>query len=196
MLAAGGHYLRSPHPRSPGFRCLRPTRADWHARIAGRRIRQPYGGMLDPRSSPTSARSTGRAAMAGRNPPFVDMPVSVTRLLERTATSDAAVIRQASRDQGGCELAGRHVLLAAVAREMEAHAEAGSLARWRAICSSACAPDMPWSNRSCRRNCRLPRHPTRAPSRSDDAPLVLIVDDDRSTPSRPAPRPAGGFRIG
>ena len=194
-LAAGmdGH-LPKPLTLEALAECL-GRRLDWHARIAepdasGDHTAAP----LDPAIFARLREALG-AAMAGAIRPFVeDMPVYVTRLERAIATGDAAVIRQTAHAIKGAAGNLGAVHLAAVAREMETHAEAGSL---------AVAGDLLIGLRTeyalveplLSAELELPATPE-APFRSDDAPLVLIVDDDRSTRSalRHALR-GGGFRV-
>jgi len=127
--------------------------------------------------------------------PFVeDMPSYVARLEHAVASSDAAVLRQtahAIKGAAGNLGAGN---LAAVAREMEVHAEAGALAE---------AGDLLVSLRTeyalveplLTAELDLPAVEECA-TRDQDAPRILIADDDRST--RSALRHAlrrGGFVV-
>ncbi|MBL8441572.1 MAG: response regulator, partial [Betaproteobacteria bacterium] len=178
-LAAGmdGH-LPKPLTLEALAECL-GRRLDWHARIAepdasGDHTAAP----LDPAIFARLREALG-AAMADAIRPFVeDMPVYVTRLERAIATGDAAVIRQTAHAIKGAAGNLGAVHLAAVAREMETHAEAGSL---------AVAGDLLIGLRTeyalveplLSAELELPATPE-APFRSDDAPLVLIVDDDRS----------------
>lgn len=120
--------------------------------------------------------STGEAIK-----PFIeDVPGYLLKLESAIAASDAGTIRQVSHVIKGAASNLGAVAMSSVAREMELHAEAEALGeaselllRLRtefAVVEPALRDELATS-------------PDKLPKLNDDAPVVLVVDDDRSTRS-------------